>query len=350
MQTKLIKSVFVWRGVGFVALMMVLGLGWAALPATAQDGETAVESPIGRCINMGNGLEAPSEGVWGYLIVEEHFDVIAEAGFDTVRVPVRWSAYAEDTYPYTIDPDFMARVTDVVDQALARDLNVILNIHHYEAMMSDPDGHSERLIFLWLQIAAHFVDYPDGLLLEVLNEPNAALDDEKWNALQPVLVSTIRSVDANRIIVVGGSDWNSLDGLQAMELPDDDNLIATVHYYLPFQFTHQGAEWVDGAGGWLGTDWGTPAEVEDLATDLDTMVTWSEDNGVPLFIGEFGAYSRAEMTERVEWTAAVVSGAEARGLGWCYWEFGSGFGAYIPSARIWRDELKNALLQPDPAE
>lgn len=328
------------------ATMLVLLAALGTLPSAAQEADSAPPSPIGRCINMGNGLEAPSEGEWGFTIQEDHFRVIAEAGFDSVRIPVRWSAHAETDYPYGIDADFMARVTEVVDQALAQDLTVVLNIHHYNEMMSDPDGQTERLLFLWLQIAQQFEAYPDTLILEVLNEPNNVLDVEAWNALQPVIIATIRSIDADRTLVVGGSPWNGLGALLTMDLPADDHLIATVHYYEPFEFTHQGAEWVEGSGAWLGTTWGSAADITAITNDLDAMVAWRDEFGVPVFIGEFGAYATIEIEQRAAWTATVARGAEDRGLGWCYWEFGSGFGAYIPSARIWRPDLLAALIPP----
>ena len=47
--------------------------------------------PVGTCINMGNMLEPEKEGAWGgALIVPEDFSRIKAAGFDTVRIPVRW--------------------------------------------------------------------------------------------------------------------------------------------------------------------------------------------------------------------------------------------------------------------
>ena len=36
------------------------------------------------------------------------------AGFDSVRIPIKWSAHAAKTAPYTIDPAFMDRVDHVV--------------------------------------------------------------------------------------------------------------------------------------------------------------------------------------------------------------------------------------------
>ena len=49
---------------------------------------------LGRGVNLGNALEAPREGEWGIVLEEAFFRLIAEAGFDTVRVPIRWSAHA----------------------------------------------------------------------------------------------------------------------------------------------------------------------------------------------------------------------------------------------------------------
>ncbi len=63
---------------------------------------TTVPSPtLLRGINFGNMLEAPNEGEWGLTVQEEYFDLVKEAGFDFVRLPVRWSTHAEQEWPYT---------------------------------------------------------------------------------------------------------------------------------------------------------------------------------------------------------------------------------------------------------
>src|SRR5215475_9992262 len=77
---------------------------------------------ISRGVNFGNALEAPNEGEWGVTIKEEYFDAIAKAGFNSVRVPIRWSAHAEKEAPYTIDAKFFARIDWVIEQALSHRL------------------------------------------------------------------------------------------------------------------------------------------------------------------------------------------------------------------------------------
>jgi endoglucanase len=70
---------------------------------------------------------------------------------------------------------------------------------------------------------------------------------------------------------------------------------------------------------------------------------WSSQHGVPVHVGEFGAYSAADQASRVKWTAFVVSELNQRGFAWSYWEFCAGFGAYDPDAEAWRDDLLGAL-------
>ncbi len=51
------------------------------------------------------------------------------------------------------------------------------------------------------------------------------------------------------------------------------------------------------------------------------------------------------MESRALWTRFVSGEANRLGLSWAYWEFCSGFGAYDPQAKAWREPLKAALLE-----
>ena len=54
---------------------------------------------LGRGVNLGNALEAPNEGEWGMTLEAEFFRVIYQGGFDSVRVPIRWSNHAASQPP-----------------------------------------------------------------------------------------------------------------------------------------------------------------------------------------------------------------------------------------------------------
>jgi len=301
-------------------------------------------------INLGNALEAPNEGEWGVVLEESYFDKIKDAGFKYVRIPIRWSNHALTNSPYTIDTTFMDRVKWAVDESVNRNMITIINIHHYEEIMGNPDGHKARFLSLWNQIANEFINYSnDYLYFEILNEPNDNLTPAKWNQFLSEAVSLIRSTGANNLtrkLIIGTANWGGISGLSDLILPSDNNLIVTVHYYNPFQFTHQGADWVAGSNAWLGTTWSaTEQEKQAVRNDLDTAVNWQQNNGnVPLFLGEFGAYSKANMSDRARWTAFVAREAETRGIFWTYWEFCSGFGAYNKDTNKWKLDLIEALL------
>src|SRR5215472_9925323 len=78
-----------------------------------------------RGLNLGNALDAPNEGEWGVVLAGSDFVAVKQAGFDHVRLPVRFSAHADATPPYQIQPAFLLRVDWAVDQALANGLAIV---------------------------------------------------------------------------------------------------------------------------------------------------------------------------------------------------------------------------------
>lgn len=300
---------------------------------------------LGRGVNFGNALEAPNEGDWGITLDSLHFRRAAEAGFATVRLPVRWSAHTSADPPYGIDPVFLRRVDWAIDQALANDLNIIVNVHHYDGLTSDPTAHKDRWLAIWRQLARRYQDRPARVLFEILNEPHSDLTATLWNEFAAEALAVLREWNPDRNVVVGPVSWNSTNALPDLELPADPHVIVTVHFYEPFQFTHQGAEWVGGSDAWLGTEWlGTAADSAFVREILERAAAWGDENGRPIFLGEFGAYSAADMDSRARWTAFVAREAERLGMSWAYWELMAGFGLYDPDTDTWIEPLKDALV------
>ena len=313
----------------------------------------AANKKLGRGINLGNALEAPKEGEWGVTLKAEYFQAIKEAGFATVRLPIQWSAHAAAEPPYAIDAKFAKRVDWAVDQATRNGLNIILNVHHYGEMDTQPDEHLPRLVAIWEQIAARYKNKPANVYFELLNEPHTKLIEVKWNAAIPALLATVRNTNPTRPVIVGPAFWNAIWALDKLELPPDKNLILTVHFYDPHKFTHQGAPWEAGADKWKGMKWsGAEQEQAEVRKSLNKAAEWAKKQNRPVFLGEFGAYQEADLDLRVRWTRFIAREAERRDFSWAYWEFCFGFGAYDPKTDKWRPELKGALLGTDdrPAE
>jgi len=107
------------------------------------------ESTQIRGVNIGNALDAPNPGEWGVIIHPEYFEIIMEAGFNTVRLPVRFSAHTSNETPFTIAPDFLNEVDQAISTGLNHGLTIILDVHHYDEMMIDPVGQEQRFLAIW---------------------------------------------------------------------------------------------------------------------------------------------------------------------------------------------------------
>lgn len=305
----------------------------------------AINQRLGRGINLGNTYES-SWSAPGYR--PEYLEKIAESGFNSVRIPIRWELPARSMYtaPYTITASFLSEIKSVVDDALKNKLHVIINMHHHDSLYANPDAMKPMFIAQWRQIADYFKNYPDSLLFEVLNEPHDKLDAQRWNVFFEDALKEIRKTNPKRTVFLGVAEWGGLAGLEKLSVPADDHLILTIHYYNPFHFTHQGAEWVNGSDPWLGTKWyDTEYERETAAGEFKAAIQFAKEKKLPVNVGEFGAYSKADMASRVRWTRYLARWFEEQGFSWAYWEFNSGFGIYDPSTEQYRTALVNALTK-----
>jgi endoglucanase len=355
----------------------------AGSPGVASSAASTSTTPIApilslkRCINLGNGLDAPSEGEWGVVLSEEHFSTAKAAGFDHVRLPVRFSAHAQDQAPYTVDETFFKRVDWAIAQAQAQGLPVILDVHHYAELSQDPDSHSDRFVGLWKQIADRYKTQPETLIFELLNEPEKNLNPVKLNALYKKVIALVRATNPTRIIMVDSYFWANTNYLRALELPDDPNVIAQFHTYQPIIFTHQGAPWMEPEYGTVGIvfpgppvkpikpidaaqqvswvrDWiksyntmpaaQNPGGLKTIREEFDRVSAYAQSSGHRVYLGEFGVIDNADMASRVNYLKAVREESERRNIAWCVWDNGREMRILNPKEKGWIPELKKALI------
>ncbi len=323
-----------------------------ALAGTAASGCASAETtpapfPMRRGVNLNNALEAPYEGEWGYEIRIEHIEAIAAGGFDGIRMPVRWDTHMDESAPYRIDPAYMARVEEIVGAAIANNLIVQLDSHHYEGMLTHPEKETPRYLAMWRQIAEHFASAPDALLFEPFNEPHG----NYWSAgrlrrNQQAVLAEIRPSNPTRLVVLGGPNWNSIDGLLGWTPPDDPYIAATAHYYEPFDFTHEKADWFGADAPTFGREWGNEEDFRQMHAHISSAAEWAARRGVALQIGEFGVNAALPLPQRALWTYAMHTICEELGIGWCVWGFASNFPIFDVEAGIFIPEMQRALLEP----
>lgn len=299
--------------------------------------------------NLGNTLDAvPTETSWGNpLVTRDFIQEIADQGFQSIRIPVTWKDHHGAGPGYTIDPEWMNRVQQIVDWSLDADLHVMLNLHHdsdwVRTMPTDHDGVLNRFNALWQQIAARFADYPDELMFESINEPAfEGASDATAMTLLDELNSSFHTIvrgsggrNATRPLVLPTVVTNAsqvfLDSLATTVANlDDSNLIVTVHFYGFWPFS------VNIAGS---TTFG-PEVIDGIESTIDRVDATFVSRGIPAVIGEYGLLgfdndnSPIEHGEMLKYFEYFTAYAQAHGIAHMIWDNGQHFDR---NNYVWRD-------------
>ena len=317
--------------------------------------------------NLGNTLDATgAEGLaaetsWGNPETrEDMIKLLKDTGFNVLRVPVTWDGHMDQDY--NVDPEWMARVKEVVDYGINNDMFVILNTHHEEWYFPNGENKDEdiaQIKALWSQIAEKFKGYDEHLIFEGLNEPRLRGTANEWNGGTPqsqaivneymmAFYETVRNSGGNNakrhLMITGYAASSNASSLMAIELPEnDDKLIVSVHAYLPYSFALD----TEGTDQYNDTD---EVSIDSLFLNLDSIFLADD---IPVIIGEFGSVNKFNDEERIECVKYYLSVAKQYGVPCIWWDNGAfvgegeNFGLMdreIPAA--WRyDNIVDAMME-----
>lgn len=372
--------------IGWIAAALCTGCGVGESAPLSKVGTGGAENGVGhhegdrpalaRGINLGNALDAPSEGEWGVVLSDDHFRLAKEAGLDHVRLPVRFSAHTGPAPEYLVDETFFARVDWAIERALSMDLSILLDVHHFEEIHTDPDGEKARLLAIWRQLAERYRDAPETVFFEILNEPSQALD-AAWNQIFLDTLGVIRETNPERWVIIDGPHWADPDKISGLRLPNDPRIIASFHFYKPLPFSVQGAPWMGAeyqttgvifpgppleplvptpdaqAVGWVAQffrDYNersgaqNPASEASVRAYFDAARRFAETNQVPIHLGEFAVVDFADAESRTRWLRSVVTIAEEHQIPWTYWDDGGHNRGMIVENDAWVSEVQDGLF------
>ena len=364
-----------------VLLLLVVYL--APFVLFAQTAPYDMVSQMGRGINLGNVLSAPIEGNWAAAAEEQYFIDVAAAGFTNVRIPIDFFGtrttgdtsvysstagtagnYTGTSSDYVVSSVYLDRVQQVVNWSLNQGLVTIIDLHgstlNSEFIFTFNSGESEythptsakraadndKFRAIWAQVADRFKNHPDNLLFEVINEPYFHMSKTDMDTLNTDILAIIRasggSNGTRNVIITGGTSASHQAPLQIEPsiISSDSYLIATFHYYQPFNFTSSSADSRDNES------WGTAQDKGLLTTRFNEVYQWALTNQIPVFLGEFGAdntggynYSTGDLNtisdnttgfadggpdnaSRVEYHRFIVEQAINKGFSFAAWDSG----------------------------
>ena len=267
--------------------------------------------------NLGNMLEATWVPRNSFAeTTQRTIDSVKAAGFNTVRIPVAWFFHS-DTITSKIDPTWLAHVKETVDYCIKDSMYVIINAHWDLGWLENRINQAnkvqvnKRQLAYWTQIANYFKDYDEHLLFAGANEPNAE-DSTAMSILlsyHQTFINAVRATGGNnssRTLIIQGPSTN-IDKTNTLmnTMPFDriaNRLMVEVHYYTSWNFCglNDDASWGKmfyywGKGNHSTTDvtrnatWGEESEMDN---GLELMKTKFVDKGIPVIIGEYGAFRR----------------------------------------------------------
>lgn len=358
------RRVMILFGIAVLLVLAVFG-AWHAV----RGAKLNFAKRLANGMNLGNSLDAnglfefqPDAGIedyetfWGNpKISERQFQAICDAGFQSVRIPVTWEEHIDAQG--TISKAWMDRVEEVVSMALDTGLYVILNTHHETWLnleIGREDEIAARYQTVWTQIAQRFADYDSHLLFEGMNEPRLRDSEYEWgagteqmqemvNRLNVVFTDTVRAAggkNKDRYLLVSPYASNHItEGLEALAVPDG-NIIVSVHVYVPYDFCQN----EEGSMEWNVNATEETGSITQIFEDLDRLFL---KRGIPVMITEFGCVDKANLAERIEWTAYFTGLAAEYKVPCFWWDNGSTYRLLDRETNQWRyPKLVETITKP----
>jgi endoglucanase len=261
--------------------------------------------------------------------------------FHAVRLPFKF--VDEDGKPI---PGAITAAKALADSFVACGAVVIVDNHVFkgferEAAQGDPNAGA-AFHQLWTELGQAFKDDSPNIVLELLNEPSEKIKPARWNQALQDAVKAIRATGNRKTILIGPVNYNGVWALRDLQLPADDAIIVGVHVYEPMKFTHQGANWGREAMP-AGITCCTADQLQMYSKWLDRARQWSDQQGVPVVIGEFGVFKKAPPDARLSYVQGFVKAANQDRLPFLYWEYDKGFGLYDPKSGTWDPQMLAAV-------
>lgn len=287
--------------------------------------------------NLGNTLDAyddeglDTETSWGNpKATQKLITAVKKTGFNTIRIPVTWGKHIDNSG--RIDSDWLDRVQTVVDYAYDSGMYVILDSHHDKNWITLSEKSyksvSKKFCYVWKQIAVRFKNYDEHLVFDLMNEPNTEGSEYQWsggtsaewkvlNKLYANAVKTIRACsgrNGTRFLMIAPYGASAVyESMTALEIPDDDRIIVSVHAYRPDSMS-------------LNTNLGltkfTQFGKESIDEALKDINKAYISKGIPVVMGEFGFLNKDNEAECVKAAQYYIKKANSYGIPCIWWDNG----------------------------
>lgn len=282
---------------------------------------------------------------WGHNnepFLESDFELIAEWGFNFIRLPMSYRCWCDPTQPYRLHETTLVQIDQAVAWGRQYGLHVCLNFHRApgycinSALSPEPwnlwtDQEAlDIFTFHWVHFASRYKGVSSrDLSFNLVNEPNGCTLAQYARVVR-YAAAAIREVDSNRQIIVDGMFGETM--FPVPQLAGLPNAMHSTRGYAPFSLTHYLAPWA-----------GTPREPPTWPTKVGEVVIWDKDrldqicilpgqglqyriSCAPIFVGEWGCWNQTPHDVTLAWMRDFLTLWKAASWGWALWCFRGSFG------------------------
>lgn len=364
------------KGMSIAATAALLDAGpaQAAMAAPAMPEPTAKKLPRWRGFNL---LEKFIAADMNAPFREEDFAMIAEWGFNFVRLPMSYHCWSDPRDWRQIREPVMKEIDAAVALGQRYGIHVCLNFHRapgysVDSSVAEPfnlwtdSAALEACVYHWRHFAARYKDVPNSALsFDLINEPGMmdaqrTLDDATYFRVVKALVEGIRAESPGRLIIADGLSWGRIPCPMLASL----GIAQSTRGYDPMEVSHWRASWIPGSDKWPAPTWPLPANpartaedrqlvarlkqtfkdnaiVQQWADDAMLAADWNRERirhqlirpwqkleamGVGVHVGECGAFNATPHAVALAWLRDLLAEWRAADWGWAMWNFRGGFG------------------------
>lgn len=184
---------------------------------------------------------------------EQDFRLIAEMGFNFVRLPMDYRFWIRDNDWEQIDDEALKAIDEAIAYGRKYGVHVCLNFHRAPgwtvARPAEPrnlwkDAEAQRVCAKhWAHFARRYRGIPSReLSFNLFNEPGGDMTEDDYVKVVSLMAAAIRAEDPGRLIICDGLQWGTRPSLKLLPL----NVAQATRGYAPMQISHYQASWAGG--------------------------------------------------------------------------------------------------------
>jgi len=315
----------------FLATMAGAAAAAAGAPLLPQAEPSAAKLPRWRGFNLLEKFIFNKGGNRAFQ--ESDFEMMAQWGFDFVRLPMDYRCWAEDPDAPAFNEETLKHIDQAVEFGKQYRIHVNLNFHRAPGYCVNPPKEAlnlwndpkaqDQFARHWAFFAKRYKGIPSRRVsFDLVNEPSGT-DNAKYAVVVEKAVKAIRAEDPQRLVIADGNEYGNKPVPEVAPL----KVGQSTRGYQPFQLTHYKASWAHGSDKWPEPTWPLGNYTKEKHWK-EQVEPWKqlEAQGVGIHVGEWGAFQFTPHKVVLAWMKDMLDNWKKAGWGWSLWNLRGAFG------------------------